>query len=124
MADDEPTALILAETLLAQLGFEVDTAIDGAECLKKSADMSYDLVILDWQMPCMDGIATLKELRRTKGYQTVPILCRTARAYDQDREEAFAAGISGYLVKPLRVEDFYRQLYDCLPRQNGSVVTD
>jgi CheY-like chemotaxis protein/anti-sigma regulatory factor (Ser/Thr protein kinase) len=116
VADDDPVAQELARLLLEALGIRVEVAPDGAECLAMARRRAYDLVLMDWQMPQLDGIAATRQLRELPGYAETPVLAITAHAFEEDREACLAAGMCGYIAKPLDAKGLYRQLHDCLSR--------
>ncbi|KGE04412.1 CheR family methyltransferase [Pseudohaliea rubra] len=114
VVDDDPASLELGRLFLASLGMAVDLAADGRECLELAAKTHYDLVLMDWQMPVLDGLAATARLRAMNGYESTPVLAVTARAFEEDRAACLAAGVGGYLAKPLDATALYRELYDCL----------
>jgi len=111
VAEDNPVNQKVASALLARLGCRVEVAASGAEAVQKVRQLAYDLVLMDCQMPEMDGFAATREIRRLDGAASrVPIVALTAAAMPEDRERCFASGMDGYLSKPIRRE----QLRDCL----------
>ena len=90
---------------LERAGFEVDEALNGVEALEKVLDATYDLVIVDVNMPQMDGLTFLKVLRRQAGtMSSLPALVTSTEAAAQDATAARAAGANFYLVKPVSQE--------------------
>jgi len=87
-------------------------ADDGRAALALAADRRYDLVLMDVQMPYLDGLAATEALRRMPGWADVPIVAMTASAFADDREECLAAGMNDVLVKPVEPE----ALIACLQR--------
>jgi signal transduction histidine kinase/ActR/RegA family two-component response regulator len=109
LAEDNAINQKLALRLLERKGHHVTVAADGRQALDRFAAAPFDLVLLDIQMPEMDGYeaATLmRELDRVRGAHT-PIVALTANALREDRERAFAAGMDAYLAKPIRPEELY-----------------
>lgn len=103
LVEDNETNQYAATTILRQLGCEVDLAENGRIAVEKCATRGYDLILMDMQMPEMDGIAATKLIRGQDGpNRTVPILALTANAFVEDAERCRAAGMNEHLTKPLR----------------------
>lgn len=96
--DSEDNQLLIASYLSAA-GVSVDLAKDGFEGIEKAKRQDYDLVVMDIQMPGMDGHEAARNLR-SSGF-TKPIIALTAHAFKEDREKAIACGFSDYLTKPI-----------------------
>ncbi|MBM3602953.1 MAG: response regulator, partial [Alphaproteobacteria bacterium] len=95
----------IAEEFLVNLGFQVVLANDGAEALAKAADPSIDLILMDCQMPVMDGYQAaqaISQKQQAGDYRRIPIIALTAHAMVGDRENCLAAGMTDYLTKPLK----------------------
>jgi len=101
VAEDRPASLELIRTVLESAGYEVIGAVDGQEAVEKASGNPVDLVLLDLQMPKMDGFDVLAQLRKDPRFQSIPIVALTASAMQGDRERALAAGFSSYLAKPV-----------------------
>ena len=100
--------------LLAKLGCEVVLAVDGARAVEAWATNHFDLVFMDCQMPELDGFEATRRIRATQ--QThVPIIALTAGVMEGDRERCLAAGMDGFLSKPVRLEELERALSQHLP---------
>ena len=100
LAEDDPDILHMVAYKLRRAGFEVIETTDGLAALDACRREPPDLVLLDVRMPRMDGIAVCRELRAGPRTGALPIVMLTARAREQDRELAFAAGATDYVVKP------------------------
>jgi CheY-like chemotaxis protein len=101
LVEDNDVNRLLVHRILSRAGMEVVEAIDGLQAVDKIAeDQAFDLVILDMQMPVMDGYAAARELRRT-GFSK-PILALTANVMSDDRRRCLAAGCDDFLGKPVR----------------------
>jgi two-component system chemotaxis response regulator CheY len=96
---------------LERAGFEVDQAINGLEAMEKVLARTFDLVIVDVNMPRMDGISFVRALRRSGlPAASLPSLMMTTEANQQDRDDARAAGANYYLVKPVSEADLVRHV--------------
>lgn len=98
--DDSPSMRALVKATLAEAGFEVLQASDGVEALDVARSTSVNLVLADVNMPRMDGITLVKELRGLGSYKFTPILMLTTEINAAKKQEAKAAGATGWLVKP------------------------
>lgn len=113
VAEDNPVNWKLAKLLLSKLGYSVDHAKDGLEALKAHQNKDYDLILMDCQMPNMDGYEASQRIRATeRPGKHIWIIAMTANAMQGDREKCIAAGMDDYLPKPIRFED----LRECLAR--------
>jgi CheY-like chemotaxis protein len=103
VADDNEVNLRLIKEYLEFAGFDVTAAGGGADCLRELGKGGYDCLILDVQMPEVDGLAVLRELRgnAAREIRSIPVLALTALAYPRDREKCERAGASLYLAKPV-----------------------
>jgi CheY-like chemotaxis protein len=118
VADDHEVNQAVVAAVLKKWGHAVGAALDGQEVLDKLASETYDLVLMDLQMPVMDGLDATRLLRRREaitGGRHVPVVAMTARALDEDRARCLAAGMDGYLSKPLD----QRALFDVLQQFGG-----
>lgn len=120
-AEDNRINRILLGRILEQAGHQAVFAGDGAETLRLWEQDVYDLLLMDLQMPVMDGLETAKEIRRREapiGRRT-PIIAVTARAMHEDRDLTAAAGMDGYVSKPYSQEDILAAIERVLPASNG-----
>jgi CheY-like chemotaxis protein len=108
-AEDDPASAILLTVLLTRWGYEVTAAANGREALDRLGDRLVDLLVLDLQMPVLDGFATLAEVRGRSDLAHLPAIALTACAMREDRDRIFAAGFDHYLTKPVQFEQL-RQL--------------
>ncbi len=105
LVEDNATNRLVATRMLAKLGYDADVAEHGGEALDATATKAYDAVLMDCQMPEMDGYqATAAIRRRDEGGRRVPIIAMTAAAMEGDREACIAAGMDDYVAKPVRLE--------------------
>jgi signal transduction histidine kinase/DNA-binding response OmpR family regulator len=106
VVDDNQVNLLVAQRMLEELGFEVDLAADGNEAIDAADRNDYAVILIDSQMPGMDGNEATRIIRRSEGEEEhTPIIALTANAMAPDREKAFAAGVDDYLSKPVFLED-------------------
>ncbi len=103
LVEDNETNLYAATTMLQQLGCTVTSARTGLEAVREAAKKAFDLVLMDMQMPEMDGLQAAQHIRTTPGpNQTKPILALTANAFVEDAARCEAAGMNEHLTKPIR----------------------
>jgi len=100
LADDDESVLMVARLGLRRAGFEVTVADDGASALAKARAMAFDAVILDWNMPDVDGPDVCRQLLADASWKRVPILFLTAASHEGVEEQAREAGAIGVLAKP------------------------
>jgi len=98
--DDSPSIRQMVSFTLKSAGYEVTEAVDGQDGLDKAKMKSFNLVFTDQNMPRMDGITLIKNLRNLPQYKTAPILMLTTEAGDNMKTQGRAAGATGWLVKP------------------------
>lgn len=115
LADDHPTNQKLGGMILKRLGYRADVAGNGLEVLEALERQPYDLILMDIEMPEMDGVETTRRIIATHPEGKRPkIVAVTANAMEGDRERFIAAGMSDYVSKPIRVEALVRALRACL----------
>jgi two-component system chemotaxis response regulator CheY len=101
VVDDFSTMRRIVRNLLKELGYtNVDEAEDGAMALNKLRSEAYDFVVSDWNMPVMDGLTMLQEIRKDPALSKLPVLMVTAEAKKENIVAAAQAGANGYVVKP------------------------
>jgi len=111
LVEDNPVNQKVATQLLRRLGYDPAVAAGGAEALAILREKSFDLVLMDVEMPDMDGPTTAARIRREIPRENQPVIASlTAHAMSGDRERALAAGMDEYITKPLRVDDLQRVL--------------
>ncbi len=98
--DDSPSMRKMVSFTLAGAGFNVVEAIDGVDALEKAQAQDIDLVLVDQNMPRLDGIGLTRKLREDPRFQNTPILILTTESSDQMKQAGRAAGATGWLVKP------------------------
>ena len=109
----------VAVELLQGAGFVVDLAENGLVALAMIGTAAYDMVLMDMQMPVMDGLTATRELRNNPAYKDLPIVAMTANAMLADRDRCLAAGMNDHVAKPIEPEDLWRALLTWIrPRQS------
>jgi CheY-like chemotaxis protein len=102
LAEDNPVNQKLALRLLHQLGYEADVAADGLQALAMLDDSDHDVVLMDVQMPELDGLEATRRIRRQWPDRSLRVVAMTANAMAGDREACLAAGMDDYIAKPIR----------------------
>jgi len=110
LVEDNASNRELAKMVLAGNGYEVDVAFDGDEGLRKATSRVYDLVLMDIELPGMDGLTVTRMLRSDPKTASTPIVALTANAMKGSEQEALAAGCSGYISKPIEVASFVQRI--------------
>jgi CheY-like chemotaxis protein len=113
--EDNEQNLYLTTFILEQHGYEVIQAREGLEGTRLADEVAPDLILLDIQLPKMDGYAVAKALRSNPALREVPIVAVTSYAMVGDRERVMAAGCSGYIEKPINPDTFVEQVEAHLP---------
>lgn len=108
LAEDNETNQKLAELMLTRAGYTLDIAVNGKEAVEfiTRAPNSYDLILMDIQMPELNGLEATKQIRK-KGFKTIPIVAMTANAMKGDEEICLKAGMNGYITKPINRKIVY-----------------
>jgi CheY-like chemotaxis protein len=110
LVDDNMTNRKLGQKVLERLGYRADLANDGAQALDQLDQGTYDIILMDIEMPVMDGVEACRRIKADPGRKPPQIVALTANAITGDREKYLAEGFDGYLSKPLNVEELMRQL--------------
>ena len=113
MVDDSKLNLKIGVLLLQQQGMIVDTASNGqiaVDMIKEKGIDAYDFILMDVQMPVMDGYQATGILRKLPGGDKLKIIAFSANAFEEDREKSLKAGMNGHIVKPLKIDDLLNEL--------------
>lgn len=116
VVDDEIYIVHILEFTLTMEGYEVLTAADGEEALRRIQDDSPDLVVLDIMMPKMDGYEVLRRLRADEEFRHLPVILLSAKGRPIDRETGLEIGADDYIVKPFSPRRLLEKIHDLLDR--------
>ena len=116
LADDEPINREIAQMLLESVGLEVDLAEDGREAVGKAMAGCYDLILMDMQMPVVDGLDATRQIRRLPACMRIPILAMTANAFVEDKARCLEVGMNDFISKPVAPEVLYETLLKWLEK--------
>ncbi len=122
VVEDNPINQQVATSLLARMGCHSTTAADGEEAIRLVRQNHFDLILMDCQMPVMDGYKATQIIRQIEvqqGLRHTPIVALTASAINGDGEKCLAAGMDAYLTKPLRTEELSQTLLAWLPQEKS-----
>ena len=114
VVEDNPKNLKLVRDVLRFSGYEVIEATSGEDGVRLAASEEPDLILMDLQLPGIDGAEALRRIRASERTRVVPVVAVTAFAMDNDREGAFASGFTGYVEKPISVRRLPQQVRDFL----------
>lgn len=108
LVEDNPMNRRVSQFLLKAQGYIVDEARDGQEALDKVKTQLPDLILMDLQLPGLDGFAATKIIKENEATKQIPVVALTAYAMSGDAERALAAGCDGYITKPIDPDDFHK----------------
>ncbi|NKB17300.1 MAG: response regulator [Pseudanabaena sp. CRU_2_10] len=111
IADDNQVNRLVLVNLLNPLGFDIVEAVDGRDCLHKTAEYNPDAIFIDLAMPVMDGLEAIRQLRQSPNYSHMAIIVTSASAFEQDNQASLAAGANGFVPKPVHSEAILASLH-------------
>jgi CheY-like chemotaxis protein len=118
LVEDNELNQEVAIELLRDAGFVVDLAEDGQIALDKINSADYDIVLMDMQMPVMDGVTASREIRKQERFRDLPVVAMTANAMQGDRDRCLAAGMNDHVAKPIEPEDLWKALLKWIKPQH------
>jgi two-component system sensor histidine kinase/response regulator len=122
LVEDKELNREVALGLLEDAPVSIDQAENGALAVQMLAQQDYDLVLMDMQMPVMDGITATKAIRSNPRFSSLPIIAMTANAMDRDREECLAAGMNDHIAKPIDLDNLFKALLRWIPPRAASTA--
>ncbi len=119
IADDEPMNCEITKMLLEAVGLSVDTVEDGARAVSLTQETAYAAILMDMQMPNLDGLEATQKIRLFPGYRDTAIIAMTANAFAEDKARCLAAGMTDFLTKPFGPDELFATLLRALSRGEG-----
>jgi CheY-like chemotaxis protein len=120
LVEDNDLNQEVATELLTDAGFIVDLAENGQLALEKLSSTNYDIVLMDMQMPVMDGVTATRNIRKQLRFQHLPIVAMTANAMQGDRDRCMAAGMNDHVAKPIEPEELWKALLKWVKPRSSS----
>lgn len=115
LAEDNSTNLLFMDMLMVQLGYGYDVARNGSEAVRMVKESDYDLILMDIQMPVMNGLEATKVIRKSKGKE-ITIVGLSANAFQEDVDQAMEIGMDSYITKPLKINEITSIIRSCSER--------
>jgi CheY-like chemotaxis protein len=120
IVEDNVTNQQIMAAMLAKAGYESDVAMNGVEALKALDQKAFSLILMDCQMPEMDGYETTRRIRQQEQYRNLPIIAVTANAFAGVREKCMECGMNEYLNKPVKLPVLTEAIHLALGRRTSS----
>ncbi|WP_169208540.1 response regulator [Aromatoleum petrolei] len=124
LVEDNELNQEVASELLGAAGFRVDIAANGEEAVQRVQQASYDLVLMDMQMPVMDGVTATRAIRRLPACADLPVVAMTANAMAGDREQCVQAGMNDHIAKPIQPDRLWATLLRWIPPRSDAAGAD
>jgi PAS domain S-box-containing protein len=124
LAEDEPTNQVVTCALIELVGISVDIAEDGVKALAMVSQNHYDLILMDMEMPNMDGIDATRAIRRAPGHDDLAIIAMTANAFADDKARCLRAGMNDFITKPVDPEILFATIGHWLDKQDPRTPAD
>ena len=119
VVDDDPMTQEIALLILKEAGLVVELACDGKEALEKAQTGDYAMILMDVQMPVMNGLEATEAIRQIAGMEDTPILAMTASAFENDRQRCLAAGMNAFISKPVAPNMLCQRVLEWLTKSTG-----
>ena len=119
LAEDEPITQEVSRGLLEEVGLVVDVAEDGRQALALAQQNTYALILMDMQMPNLNGVQATQSIRAGSLNTATPILAMTANAFDEDRQVCLEAGMNDHIAKPVDPDKLYETLLRWMEKRVG-----
>ena len=116
IVEDNPANQKVVAVLLGKRGYQTFVVTNGRQALEALEDSRYDLVLMDVQMPVLDGLETTRIIRKDARWSTLPVVGLTAHAMSGDRERCLEAGMNDYVAKPVRMPALLETVSKYVPR--------
>ena len=124
LAEDNDLNAEIAEAILERAGLKIERVEDGIQCVNQIMEMpagTYDMILMDIQMPKMDGYKATQTIRNLSDQEKacIPIIAMTANAFEEDKRAAIAAGMNGHIAKPIQVDKLLSILAEMIRQQEN-----
>lgn len=124
VVEDNPDNMYVLDRLLSYAGYSIHPAVNGQEALRMLATSPFDLVLMDMQMPGLDGYATVRAIREQPVLQDIPIIAVTAHSMAGDRDRTLDAGCTDYIAKPIDTRNLLQLVSNYLEGADVGQNTD
>ena len=120
LVEDDPISREVATFILEDIEFDIDSAENGLVALEQAKTNRYAAILMDMQMPKMDGLEATRQIRQLPGYATTPIIAMTANAFVEDKDQCLAAGMNDFISKPVDPEALFETLLRWMENKPGA----